>query len=64
MWIDIKGRFYNLDHYAQIYKMIDECESYKDYCIKLVPARKMTKLDYKLIVFGNKNERDQDTYLE
>jgi hypothetical protein len=34
MWVDIGGRLLNLNHYHKIIKMIDECESYKDYCIK------------------------------
>jgi uncharacterized protein YxeA len=58
MWIDIKGSFYNLNHYHKIVKFIDECESYKDYCIKLY-LKNGTKTEYKLISFQNKELRDE-----
>jgi uncharacterized protein YxeA len=58
MWIDIKGSFYNLSHYHKIVKFIDECESYKDYCIKLY-LKNGTKTEYKLISFQNKELRDE-----
>lgn len=58
MWVDIKGSFYNLNHYHKIVKMIDECESYKDYCIKLY-LKNGTKTEYKLISFESKESRDE-----
>jgi uncharacterized protein YxeA len=58
MWIDIKGSFYNLNHYHKIVKFIDECESYKDYCIKLY-LKNGTKTEYKLISFQKKELRDE-----
>ena len=58
MWADIKGGFYNLNHYHKIVKTIDECESYKDYCIKLY-LKNGTKTEYKLISFESKKLRDE-----
>jgi len=58
MWADIKGNLYNLNHYHKIVKMIDECESYKDYCIKLY-LKNGTKTEYKLISFETPEERNE-----
>jgi len=57
MWIDIKGRYYNLDHYHKIVKIIDECESYKEYCIKMY-LKNGTKTEYALISFKDKESRN------
>jgi|DEB0MinimDraft_6_1074348.scaffolds.fasta_scaffold01344_4 hypothetical protein len=57
MWVDIKNRILNLNHYHKIIKMIDECESYKDYCIKFY-LKNGTKTEFTLISFKSKKERD------
>jgi hypothetical protein len=58
MWAEIKGSLYNLNHYHKIIKTIDECESYKDYCIKLY-LKNGTKTEYKLISFEEEEARDK-----
>jgi len=58
MWAEIKGSFYNLNHYHKIVKIIDECESYKDYCIKLY-LKNGTKTEYKLISFETPEARNE-----
>lgn len=59
MWIDIKERLYNLDHISHIVKMVDECESYKKYCIKLYFVDKQkVALGFHLIEFDDKTSRD------
>ncbi len=58
MWADIKGSLYNINHYHKIIKFIDECESYKDYCIKLY-LKNGTKTEYKLVSFETLEERNE-----
>lgn len=57
MWIEIGGRLLNLNHYHKIIKMIDECESYKDYCIKFY-LKNGTKTEFTLVSFKDKEKRD------
>jgi hypothetical protein len=58
MWVDIKESLYNLDHYYKIIKAIDECESYKHYCIYLYFKNPKHEADFTIISFKNKEERD------
>ena len=61
MWIDIKERLYNLDHISHIVKMVDECESYKKYCIKVYFANEVKiPLGFHLIEFDDKTSRDEE----
>ena len=61
MWIDIKGRLYNLDHISHIVKMVDECESYKKYCIKVYFANEVKiPLGFHLIEFDDQTSRDME----
>ena len=61
MWIDIKKRLYNLDHISHIVKMVDECESYKKYCIKVCFANEVKiPLGFHLIEFDSQTARDME----
>ena len=59
MWVNIKGSFYNLDHYYKIIKSIDECESYKHYCLYLYFKNGNQKTDFTIISFKNEEERNK-----
>lgn len=57
MWIRIKEGLYNLDHISHMEKMVDECESYKNFCIKIF--FKNAVLGFKIIDFENEQLRDE-----
>ena len=59
MWIDINETLLNLDVYYKIKKTIDECESYKHYCIKLFFIDQNHKINFTLFSFATKKERDR-----
>ena len=59
MWIDIKGSLYNLDYYYKIIETIDECESYKHYCIYLYFKKSKNGINFTIISFEDEKKRNE-----
>jgi len=59
MWVDIKESLYNLDHYYKIIKAIDECESYKHYCIYLYFKKPKHGIDFTIVSFEDEKKRNK-----
>jgi chromosome segregation ATPase len=61
MWVDIRGSLYNLDQYYKIIKTIDECESYKHFCIMMFFKNGKKETDFTIISFEDELRRN-DVY--
>ena len=60
MWIKIKEKLYNLNHYYMISKDLDECESYQSFVIKLHYKSRDKNFNYQRFEYKAESKRDEE----